>query len=151
MEPGTQRRNKAQGSLTMKSAILSVTVLLAGSAQAQNNVIVETPEFKPPVVSNILGEPSRTFEIEATMKICLGSFRASDGVKASWTPKEVDDYCGCVSVTLFDRTTQAQYDIRQKSGVYPDEWWVMRQEVGSYCQKKYVKSPNVTEIKNKKW
>ena len=80
----------------------------------------------------------------------LGTFD-TPGNKKSWTPKEISDFCGCGSVTMADRTTKAQYDAKQRGGDYPQEWWTMREEVRVYCLGKYVKPPDVSDIKDKKW
>jgi hypothetical protein len=118
----------------MKSTIVGVAFLtLCATAQAQ------------PVI-----DPLRTQRIESWMKYCLGTFD-TPGNKKSWTPKEISDFCGCGSVTMADRTTQVQYDTRQKQGDWPKDWWTMREDVRVYCIKKYVSTPDVTDIKDKKW
>ena len=120
----------------MKSTLLGAAILLLGtSAQAQTVPIVD---------------PLRTQLIEQWMKYCTGTM-STPGMKNSWTTKEVSDFCSCGSVTMADRTTQEQYDAQQKRGNYPPEWWTMREDVRVYCIKKYVKTPDVTDIKDKKW
>jgi hypothetical protein len=104
----------------------------------------------PALAQEPLAEPQRTYLIEGFMKYCLGTM-STPSMKVAWTKQETEDFCGCTSVTMADRTTQEQYDARQQQGKYPPEWWTMRQEVGMYCTKKYVKTPDVTDIKNRKW
>lgn len=122
----------------MKSILFgaALLLLLGTAAQAQD----EQP----------LAEPFRTSLIEGFMKFCLGTMN-TPSMKVAWTKKETEDFCGCTSVTMADRTTQAQYDARQQQGKYSPEWWAMREEVREYCTKKYVKTPDVSDIKNKKW
>jgi hypothetical protein len=118
----------------MKSTIVGAAFLtLCATAQAQ------------PVI-----DPLRTQLIETWMKYCMGTFN-TPGNRQSWTAKEMSDFCGCGSVTMADRTTQAQYDTRQKQGDWPKDWWTMREDVRVYCIKKYVSTPDVTDIKDKKW
>jgi len=116
-------------SITFGAAILA----LATSAQAE------------PIV-----DPLRTHLIAGWQKYCLGTFD-TPGNKESWTPKEITDFCSCGSVTMADRTTQEMYDARQRTGEYAKEWWTMREEVRVYCTDKYVKTPDVNDIKDKKW
>jgi hypothetical protein len=118
----------------MKSTIFSVVLLtLATGVQAE------------PIV-----DPLRTQLIEHWMKYCNGTMSVPS-IKNSWTPKETSDFCSCGSVTMADRTTQEQYDSRQQLGNWSKDWWQMREDVRVYCMKKYVKTPDVTDIKDKKW
>jgi hypothetical protein len=118
----------------MKSTLFGAAILaLATSAYAQ------------PVV-----DPLRTQLIEQWVKYCTGTMD-TPGMKKSWTDKERSDFCSCGSVTMADRTTQAQYDAKQQLGNFPPEWWQMREDVRDYCIKKYVQTPDVTSIKNKQW
>ena len=95
-------------------------------------------------------DPLRTHLIAGWVKYCQGTFD-TPSMKKSWTNQEISDFCNCGSVTMADRTTQEMYDTRQKQGDYPKEWWTMREEVRVYCTDKYVKTPDVSGIKDKKW
>lgn len=116
--------------------------------------LIEVQEIKPtPVEAEavpMISEEIRTHLIEYGMKYCLGTFD-SPTFQKTWTKKEIEDYCGCGSTLQANRTTQAEYDLRQIKGSYSNEWYKMKEEVGRYCMKTYVKTPDVTTIKNKKW
>jgi hypothetical protein len=118
----------------MKSTVFAATILALTSAASAEPI----------------AEPLRTNLIAGWVKYCQGTFNNS-GIKKSWTDQEISDFCNCGSVTMADRTTQEMYDARQKQGDYPKEWWTMREEVRVYCTDKYVKYPDVTGIKNRKW
>ena len=58
--------------------------------------------------------------------------------------QEVSDFCSCGTDTMVDRTTQEQYDTKQKQGNYPPRWWKMREDVRVGLCLKYVKTPDVS-------
>lgn len=119
----------------MKSTILGIALLALGTSA---------------VHAEPIADPLRTQLIESWMKYCMGTFD-TPGSKKSWTAKEISDFCACGSVTMADGTTKTQYAIRQTQGDYPPEWWAMRESARAYCMKKYVKTPDVSDIKDKKW
>jgi hypothetical protein len=96
-----------------------------------------------------LGEPTRTSIIEYGVKHCVGSF--GDVARKSYTSKEIEEWCGCAVTLQANYTTQDEYESMRKTGNYSKEWYVMKEEVRAYCQEKYMKTPDVTAIKDRRW
>jgi hypothetical protein len=123
---------------------------------AQNNVIVHTPEFKPPVVKQETGTPiseeARDRLVAATYKRCIKNRNDSPGLVKTYSQSETEEYCGCFSTkTIALATPEILAAARElNTGNWPESTNKDIDEITRYCQK-YLNIPDISNIKSKKW
>ena len=122
----------------MKLIAIASLYVLASTFAAQATSAQSTP----------LNEETAILLTARSMKRCLAVYEDTRTTK-TYTPEEVNNFCGCWSVTITNMTTQAEYDLWTKQATWPDAA-KQKTEAEKYCYK-YLNHPDAKELRKKKW
>jgi len=105
-----------------------------------------------PARATPMDEATRTQFIGGAMKTCMQTNNSSEIVKRAWPQTDISNYCGCYSVTLSNSITEEDLTyLATTGGKFPPD--VLDRAVkpaANYCSK-YLPTPDVSGIKDKKW